>query len=603
MNSQFRKIWDLLNKKERRQLSLVTFLSTLSGLTDMLGVASIFPFLSVAADPELLQSNAYILGIKNWLQFSDKQFLIMLGLFSLIALLVNQLVRLVSGWYGQFICQKVWLNLHRRMFRYYLNKSYIYHIQNPGNSLLEKLQVRTNAAVAGVIQPYFLMISALLSTLFTIALLIWVNPFMTLTLLGVMVFFYLLVFKKLKSRLDYYGKISPEFSQKSFKLINEAFAAIKEIKIRGSSEIYIDLFEPLAKKYCDSQVKIYLFGEVPRGLVEVAAFGSILLISILMISENGSFINIVPILGMYALALNRLLPAAHNIYYQLARIKFHSPSLQAIEEDLINAHNSNQSKSLQRPKDIDSRQVQKIELQNLSFNYPGSNKKVVESISMKIPVGGLIGIAGSSGSGKTTLINLIIGLFEPISGGIQLDGKSIDEYSLSQWQRSIGYVPQSAFIADGTISRNIAFGVPENEINMHRVRDMAQIAQISEFIENELPLQYDTLVGDRGVRLSGGQCQRLSIARALYYDPDVLIFDEATSALDGITEDNVMKAILTLSGHKTIIVIAHRLSTMQECDMIFLMEEGKIVDQGDYHFLLSNNLNFKRMAKKVANQE
>ena len=306
---------------------------------------------------------------------------------------------------------------------------------------------------------------------------------------------------------------------------------------------------------------------------------------------------------MYALALNRLLPAVHNIYYQFARIKFHSPSLQAIEEDLINAHNSNQSKSLQRPKDIDSRQVQKIELQNLSFNYPGSNKKVVESISMKIPVGGLIGIAGSSGSGKTTLINLIIGLFEPISGGIQLDGKSIDEYSLSQWQRSIGYVPQSAFIADGTISRNIAFGVPENEINMHRVRDMAQIAQISEFIENELPLQYDTLVGDRGVRLSGGQCQRLSIARALYYDPDVLIFDEATSALDGITEDNVMKAILKLSGHKTIIVIAHRLSTLQECDMIFLLEEGKIVDQGDYHFLLSNNLNFKRMAKKVANQE
>ena len=227
----------------------------------------------------------------------------------------------------------------------------------------------------------------------------------------------------------------------------------------------------------------------------------------------------------------------------------------------------------------------------------------LDSISLNIPVGNLIGIAGGSGAGKTTLVDLILGLFEPVSGYIRLDGKPLNESNLSWWQTSIGYVPQSGFIADGTIARNIAFGIHKNEVDMQRVRDMAQVSQISEFIETELPQQYETLVGERGVRLSGGQRQRLSIARALYHDPDVLILDEATSALDGITEDNVMNAILKLSGQKTIILIAHRLTTLQECDTIFLLEEGKLTDQGNYQSLMDSNTNFKRMAKKIVSKK
>ena len=452
LKSEFTKVWHILNKEERRQLSFISVLYTLSGVTDMLGVASIFPFLSVAANPELIQSNTYLLEIKDWFQVSDKQFLVLLGLLSLMVLLLNQLIRLGSSWYGQFISHRIWWNLHRRMFRYYLNQSYMYHLQNSGNILLEKLQVQTNAAVAGVIQPYFLIISSLVSTLFTILLLIWIEPLMTLILLGVMILFYLLVFKQLKSKLDFYGKIGPEFSQKSFKLIHEAFSAIKEIKIRRNSEIYLDLFDPLAKKYCDSQVKIFLFGDVPRGLVEVVAFGGILLISILMITENGGFQMAIPILGMYALALNRLLPAVHNIYHQFARIRFHRPSLQVIQEDLTAALDSNQKQSSQILQVKDTKLDQKIELKNLNFSYPGSNIKVLDSISLNIPAGNLIGIAGGSGAGKTTLVDLILGLFEPVSGLIQIDGKPLDESNLSWWQTSIGYVPQSGFIADGTIA-------------------------------------------------------------------------------------------------------------------------------------------------------
>ena len=597
MKFQFLEIWRLLNKKERVQLSKVSGLHTFSGLTDMLGVVSILPFLSVAAKPDILQSNEYLIGMKNWLQFSNNDFLIFLGTLSLIALFLNQLVRLFSSWYGQFISLNIWRNLHNRMFSYYLNQSYMYHLLHPGNELLEKLQVQTNAAVAGVIQPYFLLISSFFTTLFTLSLIIFIEPVMTSILLVIMGLFYFLIFKFLKSRLDYYGKVGPEFSQKTFKLIEESFGAIKEIKVRRNGQIYLDLFDPLAKRYCDANVKLQLFGSIPKALVELVAFGSILLITILMIKKSDGFMDAVPVLGMYALALSRLIPAIHSIFNQFSRIRFYSPSLHSIQKDLIDASKSNEVRPLNALKAKDVTLAHNIELENLSFAYSGSTKKVLDAISLNIPVGHLIGIAGGSGAGKTTLIDLILGLFKPVLGSIKIDGNPLTESNISSWQTRIGYVPQSGFIANGSIARNIAFGIHENEIDMQRVIDMAKITQISEFIETELPEKYETLVGDRGVLLSGGQCQRITIARALYHDPDVLILDEATSALDGITENKVINAILKFSKQKTIIMIAHRLSTLKDCDNIFFIEKGKLVDQGNYHSLMANNKIFKQMAK------
>ena len=597
MKFQFLEIWRLLNKKERVQLSKVSGLHTFSGLTDMLGVVSILPFLSVAAKPDILQSNEYLIGMKNWLQFSNNDFLIFLGTLSLIALFLNQLVRLFSSWYGQFISLNIWRNLHNRMFSYYLNQSYMYHLLHPGNELLEKLQVQTNAAVAGVIQPYFLLISSFFTTLFTLSLIIFIEPVMTSILLVIMGLFYFLIFKFLKSRLDYYGKVGPEFSQKTFKLIEESFGAIKEIKVRRNGQIYLDLFDPLAKRYCDANVKLQLFGSIPKALVELVAFGSILLITILMIKKSDGFMDVVPVLGMYALALSRLIPAIHSIFNQFSRIRFYSPSLHSIQKDLIDASKSNEVRPLNALKAKDVTLAHNIELESLSFAYSGSTKKVLDAISLNIPVGHLIGIAGGSGAGKTTLIDLILGLFKPVLGSIKIDGNPLTESNISSWQTRIGYVPQSGFIANGSIARNIAFGIHENEIDMQRVIDMAKITQISEFIETELPEKYETLVGDRGVLLSGGQCQRITIARALYHDPDVLILDEATSALDGITENKVINAILKFSKQKTIIMIAHRLSTLKDCDNIFFIEKGKLVDQGNYHSLMANNKIFKQMAK------
>ena len=603
MKLDFVKVWRVLSIKERRQFVMVSGLQALSGLMDMAGVVSILPFLAVAADPELLKRNAQLGAMQNWTGYSDEHFLALLGVMSLGVLILNQAVRLGSGWYGKFIAERIWWTLEKRMFRYYLNQSYLYHLQHSGNALLEKLQIRVNAVVAGVIIPLFSLMGSLFTTAFVLLLLIWAEPVMTLTLFGIMLVFYLLVYQKIKTRLDFYGEVSPEFSSKSFKLISEALGAIKEIKVRRNGQIYLDLFDPLARRFCDSNVRIQLFSTVPHGMVEVMAFGGILLVCLLIMSSSGGLQEVIPILGLYALALRRILPAVQQAYEQITQIRVYRASLRVIYSDLVAALPLNEAPLPELRKSEVHPLNQKIELKELSFAYPGSTSKVLDSISLVIPAGSLIGIAGGSGAGKTTLIDLILGLFDPSSGSILIDGKTLDETILPGWQTGLGYVPQAAFITDGTVASNIAFGIPEDQVELQRVKAVAETAQLSEFVESELPGQYETLVGERGVRLSGGQRQRISIARALYHDPDVLILDEATNALDGITEEKVMDSIRSLSGQKTIILVAHRLTTLQECDSIFLLEDGKLIDQGSYQFLMDTNKTFRRMAKNTIEEE
>tara|TARA_B110000008_G_scaffold272542_1_gene305448 strand:- start:2315 stop:4108 length:1794 start_codon:yes stop_codon:yes gene_type:complete len=593
----------ILNGKEHKQLIGVALLQILAGLTDMLGVVSIYPFLSLLSNPDLLNTNDIYVNLQAWVNLPYDRFIILLGVISLVSLTINQIVRLTAGWYCSYITHNIWRSLHNRMFLYYLQRPYIYHLHNAGNELLEKLQVRLNAAVAGVITPFFLLISSLFSLMFVMLALILASPTMTLTLLSIVGIFYFIVYTKIKVKLDFYGKVSPEYSSKVFGLITEAFGAIKEIKIRHNEKNYLKIFDPLAKRYCDSQVKIYLFSEAPAGLVELVAFGGILLISLLLIGVSGNVQEVVPLLGMYVLALRRLLPAINVLYVQISNIRFYKPSFEVVNEDLIQASLKNNKNKIKIDRRRDTFLDKEIELENLSFKYPESSSKVLDSVSLNIPSGSLIGIAGGSGAGKTTLVDLILGLLEPLNGSILIGGKKLTNENIYSWQTNIGYVPQSGFIVDGTIARNIAFGVHESEIDMQRVEKVATISELSGFIANELPEKYNTLVGDRGVRLSGGQRQRLSIARALYHDPQVLILDEATSALDGITEEKVMSSILEFSKDKTIILIAHRLTTLQECETIFLFEQGKLVDQGKYEKLVKTNSMFYRMTRNINNKK
>jgi ABC-type multidrug transport system fused ATPase/permease subunit len=569
-----------------------------SGLIDLFGIVSIFPFLSVAANPTLIESNQYLAKLNSWAKLDSGEILILLGIFSLLVLLFNQAVRVGCLWYVQWVNYRIWRILHERMFRYYLNQPYVYHLGASGNALLEKLQLRVGAAVDGVISPMFMLASSFFTVVFIAGMLMWVEPIVTLMIVFLVGAFYFLIYQKIKRYIDRYGETLPEFSAKAFHLITESFGAIKEIKLKRNGDYYVNQFRPLAKEFCDAKLKGDLYAVVPSSLVEVLAFLGIFIVTLILMSSKGGLQESVPIIGVYALALRRILPAVQKIYWQTFQIRYHYPSFRIVYDDLRSAYRSEQENLRGRLHEENMVLTKELLVKQLSFSYPQFKTRVLDSISLEIPTGSMIGIAGVSGAGKTTLADLVLGLYQPTSGAILIDGKLLDSETIPKWQAQLGYVSQAPYIADGTIARNIAFGVPESQINLRRVRDVARIAELSTFIESELPDQYETFVGERGVRLSGGQRQRLSIARALYQDPKLLIFDEATSALDGITEAQIMESIKLNLGEKTILMIAHRLTTLKKCDNIFLLDKGKLIAQGNYQNLMDKNQTFRRMANE-----
>lgn len=319
------------------------------------------------------------------------------------------------------------------------------------------------------------------------------------------------------------------------------------------------------------------------------------LVLLLIKWHDGNLGAVLPILAVYALAAFKLLPALQQIYSSVAQIKGSLAAFEAVKGDLESSVDSQKSIT-KETLSIRTELKQQITLSDIQFSYPGKSRPAVNGVTMTIPVNSVVGLVGSSGSGKSTLIDLLLGLLTPQSGHLYMDDTCITAENKRAWQNTLGFVPQSIFLSEGSIAENIAFGLPAADIDIKQVNKTLKLAHLTELVE-ELPNGVSTKVGERGVQLSGGQRQRIGIARALYHEADVLVFDEATSALDGITEKIVMDAIHEFSGQKTIIMIAHRLKTVQKCDVIYLMAHGKIVDSGTYEHLVEHNTEFKKMAE------
>ena len=327
-------------------------------------------------------------------------------------------------------------------------------------------------------------------------------------------------------------------------------------------------------------------------MLEAIGFGGIILMILYKMTQAGSLINALPIISLYVFAGYRLMPALQQAYASFTQLSFISPSLDKLYDDLksLKPHNYSQDQgtlSLNKT----------ISLKHIYYNYPGTSRSALKDISLTINAKSIVGFVGITGSGKSTTVDIILGLLEAQKGSLEVDGKVIGKQNSRSWQRSIGYVPQHIYLSDDTIAANIAFGVELKDINQDMVKKASKIANLHDFITDELPKQYETTIGERGVRLSGGQRQRIGIARALYHNPKVLILDEATSALDNQTEKAVMDAINNLSKNITIILIAHRLSTVKNCDTIFLLDKGQLQDQGTFEELIKNNDQFKKSVK------
>ena len=478
-------------------------------------------------------------------------------------------------------------SMGKRLMKNYLKQPYSWFLNKHSADFGKIILSEVSNVIGNGVGKFIEIISKGLISTSIILLLIIVDIKLAFSVFFLFAALYCIFFYSFRLYLKRKGKETLENNQQRFKCVSETFGAVKEIRVGGLEKKYIENFSNFSKSYAKNQALSLAIGQLPRFFIEGAAFGGLLLIILLMLKQKGDFADALPFISLYAIAGYRLMPAMQVIYASFTALTFVKPSLNNLFDDLKNFE------ALEKKKKNHDQEVlslnKEISLKNVSYSYPNASKTALKNISLSIKAKSTVGFIGTTGSGKTTIIDIILGLFEPQTGTIEIDKKILTKKNLNSWQRSIGYVPQQIFLADDTITANIAFGIEHENINQDKVEKCAKIANLHDFVINNLSKKYETTIGEKGARLSGGERQRIGIARALYHDPKVLILDEATSALDNKTEKVVMDAINNLNNNITIIMIAHRLSIVKQCDKIFLIENGNLKNQGTYQELISNN--------------
>lgn len=595
-----KRLLDLLETRERRQLYLLLGSITVMGLIDVLGISSVLPFMAVLAEPDMIQSTRPLRTVYEYFGFaSPNRFLFFLGV---VALLTISLTNLIAVAVSRAICRFCYLighSLSERLLQEYLGRPYAFFLTRNGSELMLNVMGEVSGVVQGVLLPGMQVIARCVVAAFVLMFVVLIQPGLAIAFSVVLGGGYLALFFFVRSRVALFGTRSQEANRDRYRLTTEVFAGIKDLRLLAREGDYFDRIRRASREYAVNQSTTQLIAMAPRYGLEAIAFGAVLVLVLYLLAVEREVSRLVPLLTVYAFAAYRLLPAFQLIFSSLTQIRFNLPSLDIVARELMQMRNPTDSLGVQfqEPPPPALAFRCEIALKGIVYQYEGRGSHVIDCVSLSIDKNTTVGLVGETGSGKTTLVDIILGLLQPAYGQLLIDGTSITTDNLRAWQQNLGYVPQQIFLSDDTVARNIAFGVPESEINRARIEEAARIANIHDFVIAQLPQGYDTPVGERGVRLSGGQRQRIGIARALYHDPSVLVMDEATSALDGITEDAIIEAIHALAHKKTIILIAHRLATVQDCDRIYLLDNGRLVDQGSYEELIARNERFRAMAK------
>ncbi len=487
--------------------------------------------------------------------------------------------------------------LAKKLIEGYLHQPYSWFLNRHSADIGKTILSEVDQVVDYGINSFFELIAKGMVTAALLLLIVIVNPLLTLVVGLSLGSAYALIFYFVRNYLSRTGYKRLKNNQFRFTTVNDAFNAIKEVKVGGLEKMYIKNFSDSAKIFATTQAAAEVISVLPRYLLEAIAFGGMILIILYLMSITGNFDNILPIISLYVFVGYRLMPSLQMMYMSLSNLTFVGPSINKLCDDIKNL----KLKKVLKDQNILSFNKD-IKINGIEYNYPNSSKTSIKNVSLDIPARSTVGIVGATGSGKTTMVDIIIGLLEPQIGTLSVDNKIIVKDNLRSWQRCIGYVPQNIYLSDNTVSANIAFGIDSKDINQNLVEKCAKIANIHNFIMDELPSQYETLVGEKGVRLSGGQCQRIAIARALYNNPKLLVLDEATSALDNQTEEKVMNSIYNHGKDLTIIIIAHRLRSVKNCDRIFFFEKGEIKAQGKIEEL-EEDINFFQEIKNISAQK
>lgn len=589
-------ILQMSNSEDRFKIIKLLCLVILMAILDVAGVASVMPFMAVLGNQEIINNNFIILFLFETATemgaSTNTEFLLMLGMLNLLILLTSfSFKAYVTHTQMKFVYMHE-ASISANLVRGYLNQPYLWFVDRNSADIAKNVLSEVQAVITGSLLPLVVLIAHGAVAFALMVLLVIVNPLIALFTGLSLAIVYLTIYGAFSAYLEKIGVLRVESNKARFKAIAEAFGAIKDVKIANLEHVYARRFSEAAVKYASNLTVSQLIAQLPRFLVEGIAFGGIMALVLAMIFAGKDLGEILPIVGVYVFAGYRLMPALQNIYTSLTQLRFSGPALANLCSEFGKLNLSKDAKGSSCALGLE----EAVELRNVSFAYNGAKVPVLNNLSIYVQARSTVAFVGPTGCGKTTLIDIMLGLLEPKSGGAFIDGVRLDNDNSKHWRRSVGYVPQQIFLADTTVSENIAFGIPPADIDQSAIERAAKIANIHSFVVDNTANGYATIVGERGVRLSGGQKQRIGIARALYHSPEILIFDEATSSLDGRTEKIVMEAVKNLRKKVTIIIIAHRLKTVQNSDNIFFFSGDGLLDQGTYDDLKARNPAFKTLS-------
>lgn len=564
-----RKLRRLLTRREKLQAVLLLCGMLVAAVLEMVGVGAIPAFVSALTDPDAVREHPAGRSFMEILGLETTEELVLWGAGALLLLFIvkNAYLALMSWVQARYVFNRQ-VGIARRLFAAYLHTPYTFHLQRNSAELLRNTNQDAMQVVGAGLMPLLQLAMEALTVTAILILLLVAEPVISIASFVVLGGTTALFLRVVRTRMLRIGEEQRIHRRQMLQSVNEGLGGIKVTKVLGRQPHFLDTFDTAAAGFAVTGRIHRVLQEIPRLLLETVAVGGLLAVAVLLLAQGRPVASLVPALALLAVAIVRMIPSFNRITSALNALRFGRAALRGVYEDLV---------TLERRRTTPREPIpfeDRIRLEGVSLTYPGAEEPSLTDVTLEIPKGSAVGFVGPTGSGKTTIVDVVLGLLPPSTGRVLVDGRDLRGRE-GEWQRRIGYIPQDIYLTDASIRENIAFGLPEEEIEDEAVWRAVDAAQVREFVER-LPAGLDTVVGERGVRLSGGQRQRIGIARALYHDPDVLVLDEATSALDHETERYVMDAIEHLRGRRTLLIVAHRLSTVEACDRLFSIRGGRL---------------------------
>lgn len=573
-----RRVKMLLSARERVQLMMLACLVCAAALFETLGVASILPYMSLLTAPDSeISRRVFDYAARFSGQTSRDALIVYVGCVVLVGMVAGTILSGLATWFALRFSMLRIHTMSQRILISYLARDYEFFIQRNSSTLLKNLLSEVGNVVGGVLTPLIQMSTRVLVAVLLAGLLFVVNFTVAAISVGVLLSFYVTIYTFTRRGLSRMGAAAVAANDARYQTLSELFSGIREVKLWGKEKYYLSLFSRASGCFADMNSRSQLIALLPRYTLEILAFGGMVGVTIVLVSAGKNFSEYIPLLSLYAAAGYKLLPSLQQVFVNLSAIRFSVASLDVLIEERKTWTIADSDAQETTSRGLELHLNREIRFENVEYCYPECNEAAVGPLNLNIPAFCTTGIVGASGAGKSTVLDLMLGLLQPSSGHILIDGQELNAQSCQNWAAVVGYVPQNVYLTDGTVAENIAFGTSADDIDLAAVAAAARAAQLYDVID-ALREKFDTRLGERGLRLSGGQRQRVAIARALYRNPEILVFDEATNALDSETEEAVLEAVRSLAHQKTIVIVTHRLSTLRDCEQLYTLENGKLVN-------------------------